>query len=269
MFKLKPLLKPLALLAVLMAVFTAVFEAPTMQRMWMRHKVASRVFEVKGKQDGGGGTGFQIEAASGQSYIITNSHVCEYAQKDSKDDNFLLVRKSDHWMKRRILEISGDADLCLVEGWPGLSGLKLGDSPFVGQVVSAIGHPHLGPTTMSVGEVVAFTDTMIVHHLMPTGNAKKDRFLGVSDEACNQPKNEIVKKPMFLFGFISLGEVPMCMVKESKSVQTNVIIFPGNSGSPLVDSWGRVVGVMFAADSGTNWGYAVNLKHVKLLLKDF
>ena len=269
MLNLKLVLKPLVLAAVMVAVFIAVFEFPAMQRMYVRHNVAERVFEIKGKPNGGGGTGFQVEAPSGDTYIVTNSHICEFASKDSGDANFLLVRKGEHWMKRRILEVSGESDLCLVEAWPSLSGLKLGDSVRVGEMVSAVGHPHLGPTTMSSGEVVAWTDTEIPHHIMPTGDAKLDKLLRVSDEPCNQPKNAIVKKMMYFMGFIPLGEAPICIVKEHKAIQTNVVIFGGNSGSPLVDSWGNVVGVVFASDTGTNWGFAVNLKHLKLLLKDF
>lgn len=267
--KLKPLLKPLALTGVLLALFVSVLAVPNIQRAWVRNKVADRTFEVKGKRNGGGGTGFQVEAASGTSYIITNSHVCEMAQADGKDENFLLVNRHDHWMKRRILEVSRDSDLCLVEGWPGLQGLSIGGRVHIGQTVSAIGHPHLGPITMSSGEVVAFTDTLIEHHIMLSGDKKLNKLLGASDMACDMPKNEIVKKHIMFFGLIDLGEVPFCMVRESKAIQTNVTIFGGNSGSPLVDSWGRVVGIVFASDPSTNWGYAVNLRHLNLLLKDF
>ena len=267
--KLKSLLKPLALTVSLLALFAAVLEFPVLKRAWVRHEVAERVVEVRGAKDRGGGTGFQVEASSGIAYIVTNSHVCELAQKDSKNENFVLVKRQGHWMKRRVLEVSDKADLCLLEGLPGLSGLKLGNSPQVGEMVSAIGHPRLGPITMVTGEVVRFIDVAIPHHLMPSGDKKKDKFFNVSNESCNQPKNEIVKKEFFLFGFIPLGEMPVCMVKETNSVQTNLTIFGGNSGSPMIDSWGRVVGVVFAADSSTNWGFAVNVDHLKDLLSHF
>jgi len=264
--KLRSLLKPLVLTVTLLVVFVFVLIAPNAQRAWVRLQVEDRIFEVRGTKVGGGGTGFQLEAPSGVSYIVTNSHVCEMAQKDSKDNTFLLIHKNDHWMKRRILEISSNSDLCLVEGWPGLSGLSIGGMAHIGDLVSAIGHPRLGPTTTSLGEIVAFTDTLMVHHLMPLGDTKLDKLLETSDESCDQLKNEIVKKNMILF---SPREVSWCMVKENEAIQTNVVIFPGSSGSPLISSWGHVVGVMFASDTTTHWGYAVNLRYLNQLLKDF
>ena len=269
MKRVKRLLKPLAVLGLLAAVFVSVLEAPQVQRAYVRGKVAAAVFEVRGQKDGGGGTGFQVEGPSGTSYIVTNSHVCEFAQSAAKDQNFVLVKQTDHWLKRRVLEVDGEADLCLLEGAPNIAGLKLGGDVKIGDYVAAVGHPHLGPTTMSEGEVVARTDTLIQHHIMKSGDAKLDRFLGASDEPCDQPKNEIVKKMLYLFGFIPLGEAPICLVREKEAVQTNVTIFGGNSGSPLVDSWGRVVGVVFAADGSTNWGFAVNINHLKHLLRDY
>lgn len=269
MLKLKRLLKPLALAISLLMLFTFVLELPQLHHAWLRHKVASRVFEVKGTKDGGGGTGFQVEAPSGISYIVTNSHVCEYALKDANSKNILLVKKGDHLMKRRVLEISGYADLCLIEGWPGMSGLKLGSETNVGDLVNAIGHPLLGPTTLSSGEVTAFVQVSIPHHVMPGENKKMNKALNASDEPCDQPKNEIKKQHIFFLGIFDVGEATMCMVNETNAIATNVQIYPGNSGSPLVDKWGRVVGVVFAADMQSHYGMAVNLDHLQGFLKDF
>lgn len=269
MHKLKLLLKPLALVLSLLVVFTTVFELPQLHHLWLRHKVATRVFEVRGKKDGGGGTGFQVEAPSGESYIMTNSHVCEYALKDADSKNLLLVIRGDHAIKRRVLEIDGKSDLCIIEGWPGVAGLKLGSEAAVGDIVSAVGHPQLGPTTLTSGEVTAFVPVSIVHHIMKSGDKKMDKLFGGTDEPCDQPKNEVKMQPIYFLGMIYLGDAKMCMVNETNAVATNVQILPGSSGSPLVDRFGRVVGVVFAADMKANWGFAVNFEHLQSFLKDF
>ena len=269
MLKLKSILKPLALVVVLLAVFVAVLELPHLRTALLRYRVAARVFEVKGVKNGGGGTGFQIRAPSGISYIVTNAHVCESAMKTGQDKNYLLIQKDEFLMKRRILEISDRADLCLIEGWPGLSGLHLGSPSEVGDMVFAVGHPFLGPATMTAGEVTEFVNLVVPHHMLKTGNPQMDKSLQITDEPCNQPKNEIRKQILMLFGIIPMGEVPVCMVKETNAVNTNLTIHPGNSGSPMVDKWARVVGVVFATNDRTNWGLAVNLEHLQYFLTNY
>jgi S1-C subfamily serine protease len=226
------------------------------------------VFEVKGVKDGGGGTGFQVQAPSGENYIVTNSHVCEHSLKAANSKNILLVIRGEHAMKRRVLEISDRADLCLIEGWPGVEGLKLGSERDIGDMVIAVGHPMLGPTTMTMGELRDFVQVEIVHHVMPGPNKAQNKGLQASDEPCEGPKFEVKMQKLFFFG-IPMGEAKMCMVKETDAMQTNTEIYPGSSGSPVVDRWGRVVGVMFASDNRSNWGYAVNLENLAFFLKDF
>jgi len=266
---LKMLLSVVVLVAVLVATAVVVVELPLIGKTWLRHKVASRVFEIKGAKDGGGGTGFQIEAPSGTSYIVTNSHVCELAIRDGKEKNFLLVAKNDRFIKRRVLEVSDQSDLCLVEGWPGLSGLKVGSEVVLGDTVVAVGHPLLGPITVTVGEVTSFSDVTLLHHIMKTGNARIDRLIEAEEGSCDQPKNEIRREMFYFLGFIPMGLVNKCLVTEVKAITTNVIIYPGSSGSPLVTRFGQVVGVMFASDRRTHWGDAVNLQQLMSFLADY
>lgn len=268
MLKLKRYLKPLALILACFTLFTSILCYPAAQQAWMRHKVASHVFEVKGTKDGGGGTGFQVVAPSGISYIITNSHVCEHSLKDANSKNLLLVQKGEHAMKRRVLEIDGYSDLCIIEGWPGMEGLKLGAESHIGDRVFAVGHPLLGPLTMTSGEVNDFVQVEIVHHVLPSKDKAQNKALRASDEPCDMPKMEVKNQVLYFLGF-PVGAANMCMTKETNAISTNVEIYPGNSGSPLVDKWGRVVGVVFANNLETHWGFAVNLDHLQGFLKDF
>lgn len=274
MHKLKPvfksLLRPLAVVAVSLLTFAIILELPALYQTWLRHKVASRVFEIKGDKDSGGGTGFQIDAPSGTSYIITNSHVCELAIKDGHDKNFLLVEKDGHSLKRQIIEISEFSDLCLVQGWPNLSGLNMGPEVEVGHQVIAIGHPLLGPTTMTFGEVTSMSDMKLLHHIMKTGNPRVDLLIGAEDDGtCSEAKNEIIKETIYFMGTLPLGTANLCLVNELDAIHTNATIFPGSSGSPMVNKLGEVVGVMFASNKETHWGSAVNLRQLHAFLADF
>ncbi len=266
---LKRLVKPLALLSIFAVAFLTTLEFPKLHAAYVRHKVSSYVFEIRGTRESGGGTGFQVKSESGNTYIVTNSHVCEGAQKDSNDFDHVLVKRDDRWMKRRILEIDENADLCLVEAWPSLSGLKMGEGADVGEQISVIGHPRKGPLTMTSGEVTAFEDLFIQHHIMKSGDVRLDNMLKATDETCSLPKNIIQKKMTFLYGILPMGEATICFFKETQALRISANVFPGNSGSPLVNSSGEVVGVVFATDTNTNWGFAVNLERLKNLLKDY
>jgi len=218
---------------------------------------------LKGEDDHGG-TGFQVQATNGP-VIITNSHVCERSPKDGRN---ILVIKGDEEMKRKILKIDDAADLCVVEGWPKDPGLTLGKDTKVGQKVMEIGHPGLGDLKVSEGEVTDTVNVEILHHVMPTGQKGLDKMMGITNEPCKGPKFKILKKDMPLMGIFSVKNVPLCFVVETDAIKTDVPTFPGNSGSPLLDKQGKVVGVIFATDGEEN-GYAVNLDHLKSLLKNF
>lgn len=57
-------------------------------------------------------------------------------------------------------------------------------------------------------------------------------------------------------------------IREYTSQRTSAVIYPGNSGSPVVNSYRRLVGVAFAAGPD-NYAYIVPLNQVKDFLKEF
>ena len=230
---------------------------PDAHNAFLRHKVGSKTFMIKGSKNGGGGTGFQVTAPSGQNYIMTNSHVCEGALTQSQSkDSLIVMDDSGNSIRRKILENSDFTDLCLLEGLPGVEGLKLANrGPSLGDTEYIVGHPLLRPLSVSHGEVVGLKDVKI-----PIGQINS-----LEDELkCDLPKNEIANIEVEIFGTV---KVPfrLCLNVTKSSFMTTVLIFPGNSGSPMVNMYGEVTGVAFAADA-TNWAYAVSLKDVRRLL---
>lgn len=244
----------LALLMLMGSLGYIATRAPEFHSAILRAKVGSKVYLIKGTKDGGGGTGFELKAPSGVSYIMTNSHVCDHVKEASADKNSVLVGNDDgEYMSRKIISISDTTDLCLIEGLPGVEGLEIGSEPEVGQTLTVVGHPHLRPLTLSSGEMIGSEDVNILDYVEPT-NSLLDLFLPIkADGKCDKPKNEMKSFPG-PDGMV----IKACFVVTKDAHMTAITIFPGNSGSPVVDFWGKVAGVAFAAGSD-NYGEIISL----------
>ena len=234
--------------------------APEIHDAFLRAKVGSRVYMIKGVPNGGGGTGFELKAPSGQSYIVTNSHVCNHVKDLTEDKHSALVMGDDgQYMSRRIITISDKTDLCLIEGLPGVQGLSLGDEPMVGDQLTVVGHPKLRPLTLSSGEMIGSEDVDILDFVFPTGTIIDFMVPTKADDKCDMPKNKIVETPVPELGIT----VKLCYVITKDAHMTSIVIYPGNSGSPVSDFWGKVVGVAFASTSGDNYGEIISLHDLK------
>ena len=248
----------------------AVLKLPEIHNKYLRASVGSKVYMIRDSYRSGGGTGFAVKAPSGQSYILTNDHVCEV----SSDGQTVLVTGDEGSMRRRIVAHDENSDLCLIEGLPGVEGLKVASSgPHLGDVVSIIGHPRLMPKHVSQGEVTGAEDVSILMGPISVINPRTGqeeqidpREGGITPEQCSMNKHsqEIVPIDMLFF----VIKVKFCVMTVQKAYITAITIHPGNSGSPMVNFWGNVIGVAFASD-GTNWGRVVSLDDVKAFLTNY
>lgn len=257
-----------------LVLFIAV-QAPQIHNYYIRSKVGSKVYKITGKSLYSGGTGFQIKASSGTSYIVTNAHVCEV----SPDGKRVMVSNDDGLAIWRNIEyVSEYSDLCLIQGLPGVEGLTLGSAPGKGQIVEAVGHPSLMPITVSKGEVIGAEDIYIPDAVVVDPKNKDDVDMAdmlmipenriVTPEQCSLPKNEIKEK---IIGYMWTGQpvaIKICYDVTRAAYLSNMVIQPGNSGSPVVNMWGDVVGVVFAGDRA-GWGIAVSFQDLKQLLNNY
>lgn len=249
----------------------AVLKLPEMQNKWTRATVGSKVYMVRDSEQSGGGTGFAVKAPSGQSYIMTNDHVCAV----SKDGRTVLISGSEGSMRRNIISHDENSDLCLIEGMPGVEGLELAWlPPTAGDTITIVGHPLLMPLHVEKGEMMSVTDVSVMMGPISVINPRTGQSEqipveegGILPEQCSMKKNKQIVVDVDLLFFIL--KVKVCVLEVKGAYQTAVTGHPGNSGSPVVNFWGNVTGVLFAGDDETNWSYMVPLKDLKAFLKNY
>ena len=99
--------------------------------------IQNRVVLVGNKTMTSHGTGFFIKGNSGNTYILTNAHVCQISE-----DGIIYVQTKDMKpLPRRILKISETSDLCIVEPVPGISALSFAKDYNKFETVSSFGFP--------------------------------------------------------------------------------------------------------------------------------
>ena len=173
----------------------------------------------------GGGTGFHVEAPSGDIYIMTNKHVCRLSYPVG-NYRYVNISIGDKIYRRRVISMMRKADLCLVEPVYN-SGLNRFDKLKTGDIAISIGFGGLNPASVKQG----------------------------------------------VFG--SLHRVYICTMRsplgclEGKSIVAdsyNLRVIGGDSGSPILSTTGKLVGVIFAGGPGGSFG--VPIKHVLKFLED-
>jgi S1-C subfamily serine protease len=197
----------------------------------------SSVVYLRGSRSGG--TGFVVRNHKGRKYTMTNAHICRLKDKDG----FLQYETEEGKKgKVKVLEMYELHDLCVtepVEDLPALSVAKYLDKH---ESVWLIGHPGLRPLTLENGYFIDYTDINV------SGACKKIKVDSVLDKILKQYR------------------LNYCTNKY-KAGYVNTISYGGNSGSPVLNKWGNVIGVLFAgARSQNTSSYIVPIWHVKKFL---
>lgn len=266
---LKLVVKYVVTSAMIVSLLVLATRAPELHGRLIRQYVGNKVYLITNDLHRGSGTGFAMKAPSGQSYIVTNDHVCEVS---NDKENLVVIDREGNEMRRRIIYKSTFSDLCLVEGLPGVEGLSLGSEPDIGQIIASVGHPSGYDITLSRGEIIQRQDVFIAEGPISVfGEDGKEEQIseeegGISEANCKKQKNK-VEIAETNFGFFTV-KVKWCLNQTEKAYFTNMLIQPGSSGSPAVNFWGNVVGVVFASDRA-GWGITVSHKDLTKLLKNY
>lgn len=202
------------------------FIQPQLHNQYLRYEVGESTVQVL-VGEGSGGTGFAVTAASGNEYIATNKHVCKGAQTPGwvkiKSDRGLVSWK-------RIIYIDDKHDVCLVEGDKRLSPLELASSPDKGDFHYIVGHPGLRQLTVSQGEYIGFDTVKLVEEVKEKNQCKGEVY-------------ELNTMEQFFYG------VEWVCLRSYLSYASTAVAYGGNSGSPVVNKYGNVIGILFAGST--------------------
>ena len=152
------------------------------------------------------GTGFAISNANSGALIVTNYHVIE------NKDSFELYYNGDGPVELEVAALSPAQDIAVMRTAGKIKGLKpltLGDGISVGEEVYALGYPSSADylSTQILTEIEQMTLTNGIVSALQSSQA------------------------------VGTGE------RSVQIIQTNTAINSGNSGGPLLDKAGRVVGI--------------------------
>jgi len=226
----------------------------------------------------GTGTGFVIRAPSGVNYIVTNAHVCG-------NDTTMGVQVGKRIVQRDVVDKNWAYDLCLVENLPtNPSGLLMGKVK-AGDEIAILGHPRGTPLVLASG-YAGITERMDI----PAGDeearekkrkatwvkkwqlqykhgnrAKRDRLkkirYKVSSSYCS-------KKGMKLNKYRDwMGQTKTYCTRSVKETYTSIIVIGGNSGSPIFNRSGLVVGVANLTQNPHHFGIMIPSRSLKRFLK--
>lgn len=217
-------LKVAALTSVLsIMVLFGSFITPQLHNQYLRYEVGESSVKVM-VSDNGGGSGFAIKAASGKHFIATNKHVCDAAPKGWVK----IVSNSGMEAWKRVIYIDKQHDVCLVEGDERLAPLKMGTAPVQGDHHYIVGYPGLRPLTVQIGEFVGFENVEILDEAI------------TNKKQCNGEIYTLNPFEQYLY-----GREWVC-IKKYKSFSSSAVAYGGNSGSPVVNKYGNVIGILFA-----------------------
>lgn len=196
-----------------------------------------------------GGTGFSIKAPSGKLYTLTNAHICQIGQT-------LVAHRQDGKMQTvSVVKIYPEHDLCIMTAVQGVRPLSIASSLKKHERLWLIGHPSLRDATLESGHFVGPTTIRLRSKCSPRHQ---------------QTVNAILTKNPNLIGIIVAQQYQyLFCTKEMTANHINNIAYGGNSGSPVLNKFGNVVGVLYAGSpSQPTASYIVPLKEVHKFLKD-
>jgi len=206
--------------------------------------IRNRVVKLAG-EDGSMCSAVQIISPNNINYLLSAGH----CKPLTKDGNVEVEREDGTKLSRHVVQESPDSDLLLIEGLPGIEGLKIAKKEWT--------HEALVSYTRGNDFKSFSTEGVIIQE------SEVKAATGPGDDSCAKvPKNKIIDVPI-LFGLLNIKACVLDVVE----MATTVPIVPGSSGGAVVNFWGQLVGIASASDE--HFGYIVKLSDIQNFLKGY
>lgn len=213
---------------------------PYAHRKYIRNIAEESVVQITGGE--GTGTGSHVKLPDGRVVILTNKHICDMTGP-------LMVQAEDEQLPiaRKVIKISKEHDMCVIEALPGHSGIKIGSMPELGDEVYTLGHPRGEALNVANGEFFDIVEIELGEKVLPDGTCEAGKL----------------KSEQSFFGVVEY-----CSVMKN-TFQVSNPTYPGNSGSPVVNKYGHLIGLVFAGNTQVeNNGYLVPFSYVSEFLSN-
>ena len=241
-----------------LAVFLTLFGSSILTNIHLKYlRILSRNTVLLHNSQGSGASGFIVKGKSGKKYVMTNNHVCELEEKIGGRSGIFVIYQGDEYFLPVIKHYS-ENDLCAVDA-PSTAHLaaNIARSVSLGESAYAVGHPQLEPLSIAVGELSDYIKVTVV----VGKNIKPDTCQGPGYEL-RSIENGKLDPLALIFGIENL------CIRTVIANTSSIIIAPGNSGSAVVNIYGSVVGVVFAANESGTRSYVVPLYDLKKFLSE-